>query len=88
MTLGSKHYLGSGCGRSRSLRLLSCCLIILDSMAASLAVFAFLFHRHAEEVLPQASELEQLVEIIQQLPVGEPFVAEELAAVGVILCST
>lgn len=59
--------------------------LVTADLAASLTPFALLFHRHAEEVAPLAPELEQFVEISKQLAVFEPFVAEELPDVGVVL---
>ena len=59
-------------------------LFMTPDLAASFAPFAFLFHRHAEEVAPLAPELEKVVEDIQQLAVFEPFVTEKLPDVGVV----
>ena len=58
--------------------------LVTTDLAAALAPFALLFHRHTEEVSPLAPEFEQFVEIIKQFAVFEPFVAKELADVGVV----
>ena len=46
--------------------------LMTPDLTASFAPFALLFHRHAEQVAPLASELELLVEIIEQLAPGLP----------------
>jgi hypothetical protein len=59
-------------------------LFVTPNLATAFATFAFLLHRHAVEVAPQAAQLEQVVEIIEKFAVFESVVTEELADMGVV----